>query len=204
MKGQENFNIPTGYIKMIEHKGGEYDLTSDSVIGGEVIDKFEIKNLIVKNASKYMATRMAPSSTPGVVYGDNRDGEYIFINGNTAGNGIRFLAVGQGAGSGTLQDPEAENADATQLRDEFARKAFTNWSFLKADGTISSTPTNVLLLSTTFTELEAVGPIVEMGLFGGDDASTTENSGQMFNYKTLKVWNKSSDSRLTIVWKLTF
>jgi hypothetical protein len=84
------------------------------------------------------------------------------------------------------------------------RKQFTDWKFLDMFGNLSPSPTNVLLLSTTFLESEAVGPIVEMGIFGDNSATTAKDTGMMFNYKTFKVWNKPNSCRLSIIWKLTF
>jgi len=148
-----------------------------------VLQEMHVKNLIVSKASQFMAKRMRP--------------------GASWGTGITHLEVGTGVGTGTTQAPQPESADQTALRAPLARKAITSWTYLDANGAPTASETNVLQLTTTFNETEATGAIVEMGLFGGD-ATDAIGTGYMFNYKTFPVWNKASDMKLTIVWKLTF
>jgi hypothetical protein len=81
----------------------------------------------------------------------------------------------------------------------------------------------VIDLTTTFLESEAVGPITEMGILGGDiDINmavrnpvlppngpydpTVDVSGKdtLLNYVTFPVINKPSDGRLNWTWRLTF
>jgi len=220
MNGSENYKIkkPTsGQIGMILHKGGEYDPKTDSIKDGEVIAKKEIQNLIVDKASVLMACRLAPGSATGTVGDGANDGTFL-------GDGLQFLAVGVGilqnpaipydpinnkvnTSLWDLQEPPAEELTTVKLQGEIFRKAFTSWSFVNPDGSDSANPTNILKLVTTFYESEAVGPLTEMGLFGGNAAdweNAGKDTGYMFNYKTFPVWNKPSDSRLTISWKLTF
>lgn len=219
MKSNDYFNRPKGTVTMIMHKGGEFDLTTNSVVNGTEIARRQIKNLIVNEASRFMAARMAPGATNGKMHGSNyepgrTDGEFESC-------GLKYLAVGVGilkdqtkpydeqknpvdTDNWDLQNPPAEKLTVTQLEGEYYRKLFTDWKFIDSTGNISEKATNVLLLSTTFLESEAVGPLTEMGLFGGVTATNTKNSGLMFNYKTFKVWNKENDARLTVVWRLTF
>lgn len=222
MKSNDIYNAPNGSVMMILHKGGEYDIKNNKIVNGEVLSQKEIKNLIVNEASKFMAIRMAP----GQISGSNSGSTYV--PGSTVGEyescGLKYLSVGTGPcedpnspydentnniksvanGGWDLQNPPVEDITTTKLVGELYRKQFTDWKYLDASGDLSENPTNVILLSTTFLESEAVGPLVEMGLFGGDSASGTRNTGHMFNYKTFRVWNKPSDARLSIVWKLTF
>lgn len=171
------FKTPEGYIGIVMHKGGTYDVTTDSFSPDtEIIEKAEFPNLIVNKASVLMARRMAPGSA---------------VNVNTGANiadGLQYLAVGTGVGTGTTQNPEAAVLTQTVLRTELFRKEFTSWTFVDAAGNNTNTPTNILKLATTFLEAEAVGALVEMGLFGGD-ATATRDSGHMFNYKTFPVNN---------------
>ena len=97
---------------------------------------------------------------------------------------------------------EAQLTDI-KLVGEIARKPFTSWSFVDENDQVSEIPTNILKLVTTFTESEAVGPLTEMGLFGGN-ATEEKDSGYMFNRKSFEIWSKNSDSRLTISWRLSF
>lgn len=205
----EQFKAPVGHIDMILHKGGEYDIKTGTIKNGAVIAKKEVKNLIVDNASKLMACRMAP----------DRD---IDNPGLTLNKGLQYLAVG----AGELQKPgEAYHPtdnkprwdllsppsemdighNLVKLHGEIYRKQFTSWCYVEDNADITETNkiSNVLKLVTTFMEDEAVGPLMEMGLFGGD-ATNGPNTGYLFNYKTFPVWNKPRDARLTITWKLTF
>lgn len=180
------FKTPEGYIGMVLHKGGTYDATTDSFSPDtEIIKKADFPNLIVNKASILMARRMAPGSDVNMNTGTHID------------DGLQYLAVGTGVGTGDTQNPEAANLTQTALRSELFRKEFTSWTFVDAAGNNTTTPTNILKLATTFLEAEAVGALVEMGLFGGD-ATDAAGSGHMFNYKTFPVWNKPNDARLNV------
>lgn len=222
MNSTDNYKImkPTsGQIGMILHKGGEYDSKTDSIKNGEIITQKEIKNLIVDKASILMACKLAPGShtTTGVNDGSM---EGVFLP-----DGLQYLAVGVGilqnpllpydpntndvnTALWELQNPPAEELTTVKLQGELFRKEFTSWSFVNPNGSDSQSATNILKLVTTFYEAEAVGPLTEMGLFGGNASEWNngagKDSGYMFNYKTFAVWNKSADSRLTISWRLTF
>ena len=93
----------------------------------------------------------------------------------------------------------------TILNSEITRKAFTTDDVVFVDpdtGDAVSTPTGVVDFTVTFAETEAVGPLVEMSLFGGD-ASDSANSGTMVNYRTFPVINKSNSMTLTITFRIT-
>lgn len=167
------------FVAMSDEAGhGYYEIDPIQLIGER-----HVKNLIVNKASDLMAKRMRPSTSWGA--------------------GITHLEVGTGVGSGTTQAPQVESATQTALRVPLARKAISSWTNLDTGGAPTGSDTNVLQLTTTFVEAEANGAIVEMGLFGGD-ATATNGSGFMFNYKTFKVLNKDNTMQLTLVWKLTF
>lgn len=159
---------------------------------GTVEDRDFGKNLIVNKASVLMARRMAPGSAVNV------------LTGNHIADGFQYLALGTGVGSGTLQSPQEESLEQEILRAEIIRKEFSAWQWLQSDGeTPSSEPTNIIELETTFNENEANNALVEMGLFGGN-ATSSANTGYMFNHKTFPVWNKQVGSILKIWWIITF
>ena len=208
----EKYKKPHGEISMVMHRGGDYNPKTGKIEGAEeIIDTKETKNLIVNSASKLMAYRMAPMqiSETGT---DVTDLQGIL--------GLQYLAVGVGilkdptkpydkvnnpvdsAAWDILDPPEAQLTDI-KLVGEIARKPFTSWSFVDENDQVSEIPTNILKLVTTFTESEAVGPLTEMGLFGGN-ATEEKDSGYMFNRKSFEIWSKNSDSRLTISWRLSF
>jgi hypothetical protein len=117
--------------------------------------------------------------------------------------GILSLAVGTGAVGWDLQNPPAETAGQVILNSELTRKTFASTSYTDGLGNPSVTRTNIVDFLTTFLEAEAVGPLVEMGLFGGNN-SLLANGGTMVNAKNFAVVNKSATSQLSILWRLTF
>ncbi len=204
-----------GQITMIAHKGGHFE--NGKLVGGEIIDTETIQNLIVNSASVLMAERMAPGAITGATN--------PAFQGNFASKGLQYLALGVGILKDKtkpydektndvdrtlwdLQDPPVETLTETKLVGEFYRKRFTTWCFVDAAGNETNTATNILKFTTTFLENEANGPITEMGIYGGDAQEWNDGAGKdtgiLFNLKRLKVWNKDSSSRLTIVWKITF
>ena len=208
----ETYKRPHGDISMVMHRGGEYNPKTGKIEGAEeIIDTKETKNLIVNSASKLMAFRMAPMQI-------SETGTDVTELQNILG--LQYLAVGVGvlkdptkpydkvtnpvdqAMWDILDPPEAQLTDV-KLVGEIARKPFTSWAFVDENDQISEVPTNILKLVTTFTETEAVGPLTEMGLYGGN-ATDEKDSGYLFNRKSYSIWSKSSDSRLTISWRISF
>lgn len=181
----------SGFISAYLHKGDTTFIANGDSEGqgylalakGDIQQEMHVKNLIVSKASQLMAKRMRP--------------------GTSWGAGISHLEVGTGTGSGTTQNPQSESLEQTSLRAPLFRSPITAWTYLDAQGAPTASETNVIQLTTTFGTSEANGAITEMGLFGGD-ATATNGTGYMFNYKTFPVWNKQAGMKLTIVWKLTF
>ena len=152
---------------------------------GKVIDEREDHNIIVNAASILIARLLKDSKEP--------DG------------GITYLAVGTGAPGWNLQNPPQPTNTQTTLDAEIARKAFSTQDVTFIDpetGNPTTIPTNVLDFTATFAETEAVGALVEMGLFGGD-ATDLVNSGSEINYRTFPVINKTNSMTLTIIFRIT-
>jgi hypothetical protein len=188
---EKGANKAKGFVSIIQHKEplefipyGDGDPTHGYFrIPESVMSERHMKNMIVNQASVFMAKRMRP--------------------GTSWGSGIGYLEIGTGVGSGSTQSPEPEDPAQTGLREPLVRKAITSWTCLDENGDPTAEDTNVLQFTTTFTEEEAVGALVEMGLFGGD-ADENIGTGMMFNYKVFPVINKDESMQLTIVWKVTF
>lgn len=147
------------------------------------VKEHHLKNLIVDKASVLIAKRMRPGATWGA--------------------GITHLEVGTGVGTGTTQAPQPEPTTQTVLRVPLARKAIGAWTYIDGVGNPTGSETNIVEFTVTFVEAEANGALVEMGLFGGD-ATATNGTGYMFNYKVFPVWNKSNTMQLTVTWRITF
>lgn len=99
-------------------------------------------------------------------------------------NGLQYWAIGQGEGSWNNDSPPLPTDNDTNLVSEIGRKALdpTLISWVNADNSNSTTPTNKLKVRISFGYNECVGTWREFGLFGGN-ATTTKDSGIMINHK---------------------
>lgn len=153
--------------------------------GDKLVYSYESPNAIVDTASILIARLLKDSQEP------------------TAG--ISFLAVGVGGAGWNLQNPPAPTVTQQTLESELFRKAIDagNTSFVDPNtGSHTNVATKIVDFSTTFSEAEAVGPIVEMGLFGGD-ATVALNSGTMLNYRTFPVLNKTAAMTFSVIFRIT-
>lgn len=117
--------------------------------------------------------------------------------------GILTLAVGTGGTGWDIQNPPAETSDLTILYSELYRKQFFSKTCVDDLGVPTTLRTNKVEFTTTFDYAEANGPLVEMGLFGGE-GSLILDGGTRVNAKHFPVLNKNSLSQLSILWKLVF
>jgi hypothetical protein len=150
---------------------------------GKLVHSYESPNVIVNTASILIARLLKDNSEPT--------------------NGISSLAIGSGNAGWDLFDPPAPTTSQTVLENEFYRKEIDLTTFVHPEtGEPTTVPTNIVDYSVTFGESEAVGPIVEMGLFGGE-ATAQINTGTMINWRTFPVINKTSTMTLTIIFRIT-
>lgn len=185
------------------HIRGDVFIKVRDAATGEIQREFEKRNLIVKDASILIARLMK----------DNAE----------APKGAFVLAVGTGDSGWNPMAPPAPTNTQRALYSELTRKTFSQTQFIDAAGVPTAAPTNVVDFTTVFTESEAVGPLVEMGLVGGNistnlavrnpvsppngaynaslDLTTRET---LINYLTFPVINKPATSTMEIVWRLTF
>jgi len=164
---------------------GEYRITLRDSKSGQILEERQAKNIIVNSASILIARLLKDNSEPEA--------------------GISYLAVGTGAPGWNLQNPPQPKNTQVKLESEITRKAFTteDVTFVDPDsGDPTVVPTNVVDYTATFAETEAVGPLVEMGLFGGD-ATDAADSGTEVNYRTFPVINKTNSMTLTIIFRIT-
>jgi hypothetical protein len=189
--------------------GGEIFWTLRDSATGEIIDEGHFKNIVTLDASILVARLMkTPSAVPNVC-----EPNY----------GVFALAVGTGGVGWDPLDPPAATNTQRSLWNELARKQCSSSDFIDSGGGISGIPTNVVDFTTTFSEAEAVGALVEMGLLGGDVDSNmgvtnpilppngifdptvdVVGSDALTNYKTFPVINKPANSTLSFIWRLTF
>lgn len=171
---------------------------------GEIQEQRHYKNLVVRDASILVARLFKNNAETGL-------------------HGGLCLAVGTGDTGWNPMAPPAATGTQRALFAELTRKVFASSNFVDSLGNPTAIPTNVVDFVTTFTESEAVGPLVEMGILGGTistnmavrnpvsppngpydptvDLTTKET---MANYFVFKVQNKPATSTLTITWRLTF
>lgn len=150
---------------------------------GVLVHEYTSPNIIVNTASILIARLLKDSSEP------------------TAG--ISYLGIGSGSGEWDPFDPPAPTTSQTRLENEFYRKAIDLATFVHPEtGEPTTVFTNIVDYSVSFGEGEAVGPLLEMGLFGGD-ATSELGSGTMVNWRTFPVINKTSTMTLTIIFRIT-
>ena len=192
-----------------DFRSGGYKIRGDVFIevreGGTGVlqDRRELLNLVVLDASILIARLMKNSQEPP--------------------HGIFALAVGTGQVGWNPMSPPAATNTQRALWSELARKTFASTNFVDQNGIPAAYPTHVVDFTTTFAEAEAVGPLDEMGLLGGnvnsnlsirnpvsppngpyDPTVDLTNFDTLVNYLTFPVINKPPTSTLTIVWRLTF
>ncbi len=182
---------------------GEVFITLRNGADGKVQDHRHVKNLVTLDAS-ILLCRLAKNS---------QEPPY----------GIFCLAVGTGQMSWNPMSPPAATNTQRALWSELARKTFASTNFVDQNGVPASYPTNVVDFTTTFAEAEAVGPLDEMGLLGGnvnpnlsirnpvspangsyDPTVNLSEYETLCNYLTFACINKPATSTLTITWRLTF
>lgn len=172
---------------------GEFFVTLNHRDGSE--EKHHFKNIIVDSASLLIARLLASGQTS--------------LDPLGPAHGIWVLAVGTGEPGWDTSNPPAATTSQVTLQAELARKQFANVNFVKTDGSglPASTITNILDFQTVFSESEAVGPIMELGMFGGgtgtEDLVNTPNSGTMINYRTIAVINKPNTATMSIIFRIT-
>ena len=182
---------------------GDVFMVLRDAASGLVQDRREHKNLIVKDASILVARLMKNNQEPSF--------------------GVFALAMGTGDSGWNPLSPPAPTNTQRALYSELTRKTFSSTQFIDSNGVPTAIPTNVVDFSTTFTESEAVGPLVEMGLLGGNISTNlsvrnpvTPSNGSynplvdlttretLVNFLTFAVISKPATSTLEVTWRLSF
>ena len=180
---------------------GEVFMTLRDGQTGDVQDERHLTNLVTLDASILIARLMKNNAEPP--------------------HGIYALAVGTGAIGWNVLSPPAPVNTERALWSEIARKTFASTQFINSAGAPVAIPTNVVDFTTTFAEAEAVGPLCEMGLLGGNLSSNMSirnpvPSGPydptvdltlydtLVNVLNFAVISKPATSTLSITWRLSF
>jgi len=182
--------------------GGEVFLTVQDKASGRILEKRHLKNLVVKDASILVARLLRDNQEPT--------------------HGAFVLGVGSGDASWDPMNPPAPTLTQRSLYGEITRKLFAQKQFVNDVGVPVGYPTNVVDYTCTFSESEAVGPLVEMGIIGGNISSNMSVRNPVLppngtydptvdltqyetlvNYLTFKVVNKPPTATFTVTWRLT-
>lgn len=182
---------------------GEVFVHHNDARSGKLLNSYHFKNVITRDASILLARLCKDSTEPSA--------------------GIFALAVGTGDVGWDLQNPPAATSNDRALVSEIARKQVSSSTFIDSGGNPIAIPTNIVDFSTTFSESEAVGPLVEMGLVAApvdttppltavpvtpaspyDPAIDLSLYDTQFNVRRFPVINKQNTTTLTIVWRITF
>lgn len=188
---------------------GEVFWEMTDVRTGEVT-KGRRKNVVTLDASVLLARLMKGTGTPTVHVTEPNFGVFA-------------LAVGTGDPNWDPLSPPPATVSQRALWNELGRKAIQSTAFVDGDGVISSVPTSTVDFITTFSESEAVGPLTEMGLIGGDISTNISvvnpvlppngpydpafnlvGKDTLVNYITFPVISKPATSTLQWVWRLHF
>ncbi len=170
---------------------------------GELQLERELRNLVVLDASILIARLMKDNAEPP--------------------HGVFALAVGSGDSGWNPMAPPAPTNTQRSLYSEITRKTFAETQFVDADGVPVAYPTKVVDFTTIYTESEAVGPLVEMGLIGGNISTNLSvrnpvsppngtynptvdltDYETLVNYLVFPVINKPATSTFEVVWRLSF
>jgi hypothetical protein len=187
---------------------GEVFWTLRHSVTGELLSEGHRMNIVTRDASILVARLMKSPPVPNT--SEPRFGCYA-------------LAVGTGDVGWDLQNPPIATDTQRSLYNEISRKQMQVSEFIDGDGGVSGIPTRVVDFTTTFSESEAVGPLVEMGILGGDvdtnlsvtnpilppngiydDTVDVVGKDMLVNYLTFPVINKPATSTLSWTWRLSF
>jgi hypothetical protein len=181
---------------------------TDTVTGA--VTRGRRKNVVTLDASVLLARLMKGTGTPTVHVTEPNFGVFA-------------LAVGTGDPNWDPLSPPPATVSQRALWNELGRKAIQSTAFIDGDGVISAVPTSTVDFITTFSESEAVGPLTEMGLIGGDISTNMAvvnpvlppngpydptfnlvGKDTLVNYITFPVISKPATSTLQWVWRLHF
>ena len=118
-------------------------------------------------------------------------------------SGIQYWAVGSGATSWD-SNPVNPVADANTLTAEIGRVAISpnEIKFLNSNYEESSTPTNIIQISHTFSTDDCIGFWREFGIFGGN-ATSEKDSGIMINKRHHSVLTKTNEMSVERIMRFT-
>lgn len=179
-------DISISNIGMVTEDTHKVHMTGESIDriyrNGKLVDVIEGHNLVVNSFLKLVMA---------------------LCSGNMS-TGIKYWAVGNGDASWDSELPEPE-INASRLTSEIGRVKISpsDITFLNGDDSISAIPTNILQIRHTFGVDDCNGEWREFGLFGGDDATESTNSGIIINKKHHSIITKTREMAIDRTMKFT-
>lgn len=151
-------------------------LTWESFSGSQKVEYREWKPNQVQDGATFIIGERITGSSEGQV--NNPFSNY---------KPIRYLALGSG-------EPTSQPYNSNRLTNEYERIniAYSDFTFLNDQGSELSpqVASGRFKIDLTLTAAEGNGTLREFGLFGGQDATATINTGTMFNWVTHDLINK--------------
>lgn len=145
-----------------------------------------------------------------------REGQNCIINdigkliaclfkGQAGYSGLTYWAIGSGADSWDNTNPTPAVPTDTKCVNEIGRKAIppSAIKFIDSGNSESSSVTNRIQITLTFTESECNGIWREFAIFGGN-ATTTKDSGIAINHKNHSIMVKTSSMVVERQIRFTF
>lgn len=118
--------------------------------------------------------------------------------------GVQYFALGTGNIAWDQFNPPPSDPSASTLETEISRVPPSSSTFIDPNTFLPTlTPTNIVDFDFLFGESDAVGPLVECALFGGD-ATLAANSGSKITDRRFPVISKTSFMELAFTYRLTF
>lgn len=163
-KDTENLPVNVTGVVNIKHFNGD----------GDLINEIEIPNAVVELGLKYIACRLAGSSS--------------------CDNPPSHMALGT---SGTANVSSGGVVTSTALGGELASRR-------QVTSVVDSANFRTVVFSTTFEANTATGAIQEAGIFNNGTTGTVGTpSGVMLARTTFPVINKQATDSLAVTWKIT-
>lgn len=118
---------------------------------------------------------------------------------------LGYWAIGQGLDSWDNVNPPSAQPSDTGCVNEIGRKAIPseNIVFLDSGNRVTSTVTNRIQITLTFTESDCNGTWREFAIFGGN-ATSTRNSGIAINHKNHSILVKTNSMVIERQIRFTF
>lgn len=165
----------TGHITIVTHNG-VFDYKEDKVIGGEEINRTEIHNIIVDNASKILTNRVCGN--------DNYN--------------INIIKIGTDKNlkeKHDITDLASSNIISSDINEKFFVDSNGQYVYDTEKNSNGKYAISGVAFCTEKNSLEIGNIIMELGLYSNNN---------MFSYKKLDECSLPPNTTISIIWKIIF